>query len=316
VPSGFTIVSGQGTTTLTVNTGTVASSVYIQVKAVNSCGKSEEKKLSIKSAPQTPTSITGPVNGVCQQQNVNYSTTAVFGATSYTWTVPSGVTIISGQGTTSLFVKYNSSFTSSGSITVKAVRACGNSSARSITVNAKSTTPTVINYPSSICKNQSGVVFSTPAIYGATSYTWTFPSGVTVLSGANTNTITVKFGTKAGTVKVTANNACGTNSYKSISIAFSCRESNPSLNEGLFTLNAYPNPSKGMVKIEFTSDINADGLLKVIDVTGHLILTQRIVMQEGFNNFDMDLSEITSGMYLIVLESSSKPASYLRIYKD
>ena len=117
-------------------------------------------------------------------------------------------------------------------------------------------------------------------------------------------------------MKVTANNACGTNSYKSISIAFSCRESNPSLNEGLFTLNAYPNPSKGMVKIEFTSDINADGLLKVIDVTGHLILTQRIVMQEGFNNFDMDLSEITSGMYLIVLESSSKPASYLRIYKD
>jgi hypothetical protein len=88
------------------------------------------------------------------------------------------------------------------------------------------------------------------------------------------------------------------------------------LKDELFILNAYPNPSKGMVKIEFTSDINADGLLKVVDLTGHLIRTQRIVMIEGFNNFDMDLSDLTSGMYLVVLESSTKPTSYLRVYKD
>jgi hypothetical protein len=316
VPAGFTIVSGQGTTTLTVNTGTIASSVYIQVKAVNSCGISEEKKLSIKSAPQTPASITGPVNGVCQQQNVNYTTAAVFGGTSYTWTVPSGVTIISGQGTTSLFVKYNSSFTSSGSITVKAVRACGSSSARSITVNAKSTTPTVINYPSSICKNQSGVVFSTPAIYGATSYTWTFPSGVTVLSGANTNTITVKFGTTAGTVKVAAKNACGTGSYKSISIAFSCREANKVINDEAIMLHVYPNPTKGNVKVEMLSDKTEDALINLVDLTGHVLLSQNIILQEGNNQYELNLSNITTGMYLVVVESISKPSSFIRVYKD
>ena len=316
LPAGFTIASGQGTTTLTVNAGIVASSVYIQVKAVNSCGSSDESKMTITSAPGIPVSISGPLNGVCQQQNVNYTTTAVAGATSYTWTVPSGVTIISGQGTTSLFVKFNSTFTTSGSITVKSVNTCGSSSARSVTVAAKPATPTVITYPATICKNQSGVVFSTPAIYGATSYTWTFPSGVTILLGANTNTVTVKFGTTAGTVKVTANNACGINSYKSISVAFSCRESNSSTDDGSFNLTVYPNPTKGKVNVEFTSDVTVDGLMKIVDLTGHLIITQRIVIQEGFNNFDMDLSDITSGMYLVVLESPSKSSSYLRIYKD
>jgi hypothetical protein len=185
-----------------------------------------------------------------------------------------------------------------------------------VTVNAKSLTPTAITYPATICKNQSGVVFSTPAIYGATSYTWTFPSGVVIQSGANTNTVTVKFGTTAGTVKVTANNACGSNSYKSISVAFSCRESNSSMDDGLFNITVYPNPTKGKLNVEFNSDVTVDGLLKIVDLTGHLIITQRIVMQEGHNNFDMDLSDMTSGMYLVVLESTSKPSSYLRIYKD
>ena len=117
-------------------------------------------------------------------------------------------------------------------------------------------------------------------------------------------------------MKVTANNACGINSYKSISVAFSCRESNSSTDDGSFNLTVYPNPTKGKVNVEFTSDVTVDGLMKIVDLTGHLIITQRIVIQEGFNNFDMDLSDITSGMYLVVLESPSKSSSYLRIYKD
>ena len=316
VPAGFTIVSGQGTTTLTVNAGVVASSTTMIVRAVNGCGKSEETKLTIASKPLTPAAIVGPVSGVCQQLSVNYSTSPVVGATTYTWTVPAGVTILSGQGTTSLFVKFNTAFSGTGAIAVTAANACGSNSARSITVVSKPATPTVINAPSSICKNQSGLVFSTPAIAGATSYTWTFPSGVVVLSGANTNVITVKFGTTAGTVKVAANNACGANSYKSITVAFTCREANPNLKSDLFNLTVYPNPSNGMVNVEFISDVQEKGSLKIVDIIGHVLITQNITLRNGANNFNMDLLGFTNGVYLVVLESASHPTTFMRIVKD
>jgi PKD-like domain/Secretion system C-terminal sorting domain/SprB repeat len=316
VPAGMTIVNGQGTTSITVNVGAIASSCAIQVRSVNGCGKSEETKLYVTAKPQTPSSIAGPVNGICQQQNVNYTIQPVVGATTYNWSVPAGVSILSGQGSTSLFVKFNSSFTGSGTISVTAANSCGASSARSLTVIAKPATPTVINAPSSICKNQSGLVFSTPAIPGATFYTWTFPSGVIIQSGANTNTVTVKFGTKAGTVKVAAANACGSNSYKSISVAFSCREANPDLTSDLFKINVFPNPSKGMVNVEFNADADEKGTLKVLDFTGHTLIAKNIDVQDGANNFEIDLSAIASGVYMVVLETPEQPVSFMRIFKD
>ncbi|HQF27302.1 MAG TPA: T9SS type A sorting domain-containing protein, partial [Bacteroidia bacterium] len=316
VPAGMTIVNGQGTTSITVNVGTIASSCAIQVRSVNGCGKSEETKLYVTAKPQTPTSIAGPVSGVCRQQNVVYTIAPVTGATGYNWSVPVGVTIVSGQGTTSATLKFTNSFTGSGTVSVAAVNTCGSSSARCLTVVAKPATPTVINAPASICKNQSGVVFSTPAIAGATTYNWTFPSGVIIQSGANTNTVTVKFGTKAGTVKVAAANACGSNSYKSISVAFSCREANPDLAAESYKLNVFPNPTKGLVNVEFNADGDEQGTLKVLDFTGHVLLSNKVDVSEGGNNFEVDLSGIASGIYMVVLETSAHPASFMRILKD
>ena len=70
-------------------------------------------------------------------------------------------------------------------------------------------TPGAITGASSICENQSGVVYSISAVSGATSYTWSVPASATITAQATT-ICTVTFGT-AGTVNisVTANNACG-----------------------------------------------------------------------------------------------------------
>ncbi|MEQ1675808.1 MAG: S8 family serine peptidase [Chitinophagaceae bacterium] len=61
-------------------------------------------------------SISG-LTAVCGNQNgIVYSISAVAGATSYTWAVPAGVTIVSGQGTTSITVNFTAG--SNGNITV------------------------------------------------------------------------------------------------------------------------------------------------------------------------------------------------------
>ncbi len=63
-----------------------------------------------------------------------------------------------------------------------------------------------------ICTPLAGVNYSIPIIPGAESYLWTFPAGVTVTSGGNTNAITVAFSTSAtsGTISVKGHSTfCG-----------------------------------------------------------------------------------------------------------
>lgn len=124
VPSGAVIVSGQGTTTILVNYSTAfISSGLITVSASNTCGVSAVRTATVFAAAATPVIIGS--NTTCQSQTgVAYSVTPVIGATSYTWTVVSGSTIVSGQGTSSIIVNWGPI---SGVIKCKANNACGSS---------------------------------------------------------------------------------------------------------------------------------------------------------------------------------------------
>src|SRR6185295_16966060 len=56
------------------------------------------------------------------------------------------------------------------------------------------------------------VVFTVPAVTGATGYSWTTPAGTTITNGQNTTSITVNFPnpyTGAPPVCVSATSACG-----------------------------------------------------------------------------------------------------------
>ncbi len=68
--------------------------------------------------------------------------------------------------------------------------------------------------PASVCQGQQGVVYTVPAIYGATGYIWTLPEGVEIVSGTNTNSITVNFSDTvvSGNITVYGTNACGNGS--------------------------------------------------------------------------------------------------------
>ncbi|HOZ31035.1 MAG TPA: FISUMP domain-containing protein [Bacteroidales bacterium] len=72
----------------------------------------------------------------------------------------------------------------------------------------------------SLCENITGETYTILAVDGATSYTWTVPSGANITSGQGTTAITVDFGTSSGNICVTANNGCGSSpqNCKSITI--------------------------------------------------------------------------------------------------
>jgi choice-of-anchor B domain-containing protein len=66
-------------------------------------------------------------------------------------------------------------------------------------------------------------------------------------------------------------------------------------------LSFYPNPARGELTVVSGS---SGGLLKMMNITGHVIQLQRI--PEGSETFTFNLSELPPGMYLLQLETSTK----------
>lgn len=119
-----------------------------------------------------PGTITG-LASVCQNQNgVTYSIAPVAGALTYTWTVPSGATISSGQGSTSVTINFG---TLSGDVCVSASNNCGSSSSTCKTVTTVAPPSSAFTWSPSPAVIAQGCTFS-PTVSGA-SYIWSFQGG-------------------------------------------------------------------------------------------------------------------------------------------
>ena len=163
--------------------------------------------LTVGTAPAKPGAISGP-SSPCINTSSSHTVSVVPSATDYTWTVPSGATITSGQGTNTAAVKWGGS---GGALSVIASNACGSGSpsVKTITVYDIPAAPASIQGPVSVCR-RSSVTYLTDSAAWAVTYFWTFPPDVIITSGQNTQTVTVTWGLAAGTITVDAMNQCGT----------------------------------------------------------------------------------------------------------
>ena len=117
------------------------------------------------SVPPTPGVITGS-SSVCANATGNYSIVSIPGATTYTWTVPTGSTINSGQGTTSINLTAGNT---SGNISVTVTVPCGTSSPSTFVLTIiPAPTVTATSSAASVCTG--GSVILTGG--GASTYTW------------------------------------------------------------------------------------------------------------------------------------------------
>src|SRR5690606_26669032 len=125
--------------------------------------------------PATPGSILGLPLFCENQTGAAYSIAPLPDAQTYTWSVPPGAVIVSGQGTPNIVVDFG---TMAGDISVTASNFCGTSSAMQLPVSPSvpvaSFTPTAgsINNPVSFAGGG-----------GYSGYSWIFPSGNPATSG-------------------------------------------------------------------------------------------------------------------------------------
>jgi hypothetical protein len=64
-------------------------------------------------------------------------------------------------------------------------------------------------------------------------------------------------------------------------------------------IQVYPNPSTGLLTLDFTSFKETQGALRVIDIAGKIIFEQNISVNVGENVFPIDLTDFAEGIYLL-----------------
>lgn len=237
LPPSVTLVSGQGTSTITVTIGAGfinSANKLIRVKALSACGNSADKLLYLKAQlPSTPVSITASSNNICpflgNNIPVTYRIPRVPSASSYIWTAQSGNTVIThpngpGENDTLVNVTFSSGFSTSV-LTVQAVNDCGTSAIRSFTITRNSpATPGLISGPVNICAHLSpnGVpaTYSVGSVGTVENYSWTLPSGASAVIGQGSNTVSLIYPPdySAGAISVTASNGCGTSGPRNLSV--------------------------------------------------------------------------------------------------
>ena len=298
--------SGSSTTnSIAVTFGPGYNSVgSICVSVTSICGVTSAVKCKTVAPglPSQPSSISGPTNGLCGQ-SVVYTCPSQGPGTTYTWTVPAGAFIVSGQGTTSVNVSYGT-FTT-GSVCVTASNTCGSSTARCITVKGAPASPIAITAtPSSWCANTPGIEFNANVsnVTGAYTLSWLYPTSPVAtytLGGGNSTQLILDWLTGTGNVNVTAYNACGSGT-KSTTWSNTCREGEVGT---VNTFTVSPNPTTGVVYVNYTAQ-KGNTVVNVLDLAGRVVMTQTANSVEGVNTMQLDLSKLAKGAYMLNVQSA------------
>ena len=286
----------------TINTNALAGSYPLELSNVtlgnsqsqNIIDNSYNGALVISTGPSIAGAITGNAT-VCKGVSEIYTVPVISGATSYIWTLPTGVTGTSNTNT--INVNYSNTATS-GNIKVKGHNDCGDGTESSfaVTVNAFPVAAGVITGNTNICQETTNITYSVPAITGATSYIWTLPTGASGTS--STNTISLNFGRTAvsGNLKVKGNNACGDGAEASLAITVCL---GVGIEDAAITnkVGIYPNPTLNEFYVTINKPFKNDFKVEVCNNFGQVV--QTILKNKNDNKFSVDLTNYPTGLYFV-----------------
>ncbi|MBN2350564.1 MAG: T9SS type A sorting domain-containing protein, partial [Bacteroidales bacterium] len=260
----------------------------ISVTATNSCGTSAARTLSVSvtTVPAQPGTLSGTTS-LCQGSAETYSVTPVSGATSYTWTLPSGWIGNSTSASINVIASANG-----GTISITANNTCGSGTVRTLNVSISETpsAPVIgtISQPTCAVATGSVILSGLPS-----SGTWTItrsPGGALYSSTGTSYTVT---GLAAGTYTFSVSNASGCSSGSSADAVI---ESNPA------TPSA---PTVGTITQPTCDESTGSVVLNGLPSTGSWTLESNPGETISGTGTSISLSEITSGTYNFAVTNES-----------
>ena len=78
-------------------------------------------------------------------------------------------------------------------------------------------------------------------------------------------------------------------------------------------ISVYPNPTSGLTTLSFNSMLDGKYNLKVFDVIGKVLISEDLSLSEGLNTKEINLQNVSHGVYFVTIISEGMEAQTLRI---
>jgi hypothetical protein len=336
VPTGASIAGSNNGASISVSySSSYTAAGTVTVKCSNGVGQSvAASSLAVtRLLPMAPVTITGQIAGVCGSSNYDYTFTAGTYATSYTITAPAGSVVTSASNITNnsnvlstsnlaFSVKYPVGY-STGTIAITSSNGCSTSSAKTITV-AKAMAA-VASIGGGTTYSSCNQTFTTPAVLGATTYTWSVPTGATIITGQGTNSVVVNYGSLAGskTITVITSNSCGVSSLvKSVILtAGTCPPivaiTNTNETSRVNVTEMFPNPTNDSFNVELSATKSGSVTVTVYSFDGLVVSSKKLQLSEGSNVLNENLSSQRNGIYVVkIINESTGEVTIKKIIKQ
>jgi len=261
----------------------------------------------VSSKPAKPAAINGP-NLVCGPSIVTYCVDPIPNADGYVWVISGStlapMSILSGQGTNCINVEIPNGYYGKQKIKVRAINCKGLSDEKSMEIKPMPPlpAPSSITGPTYACKSTPGT-YTCSAVAGATQYLWAVSGYAMIVSGQGTQTIDVDFSGSWSYVEVAvvAMQDCNMGKVKTLNVMVNpnckVRNTDNAGDEGTYSL--YPNPASDRTTVSFYSSTTSSALIQVTDISGRVAYTESVATKEGQQKHELNLSDLSQGMYLV-----------------
>lgn len=142
---------------------------------------------------------------------------------------------------------------------------------------------------------------------GATAYSWNFGDGNTSTLQAPTHTYLT--GGEYTVVLTATNGVCSSEFSFPVSVGFTGIEEN----KALTSVSIFPNPAVDNVTVSFESNEANEATITLVDLSGKVVINQSALLQSGKNNVTIETSNLTAGMYNVMITTTNGASKTLKL---
>lgn len=224
------------------------------------------------------TDIVG-ANVSCFGQNDGSATVSAVGGSGFTFTwIPVGGNAISA---TNLAI---------GNYSCIITNSCGSTFTQTVTITQPTTISVTVNSNNSVLCNGNMANITATGLGGNGSYTYTWSTGtianaINVSPTSNTNY----------TVTVSDYNNCAASTVFTQSVAV-CTNVQPNLNRYKSTFKVYPNPTEGLINVEFLVFNSESVVIEIVNELGQIVYNSTEIKQP---KTQLNIKQLNSGIYFL-----------------
>ncbi len=246
----------------------------------------------------------------CHGQSNDYATDGSEDADDYAWYLDpaeAGTITASGMNAT---VSWSDDFAGTASLTVAGTNDCGEGDpSEALVITVENPAPE-ISGANEVCDNQDEE-YQVAENEGST-YTWNVTGG-NVTEGQGTGMVTIHWndpGSGTITVEEETESGCSGTSGEFAVIIDNCTGIPENGKDTGFEI--YPNPAGNLLNIRFNEKTGLTGEILIYNHTGQVVLKQTI---SGSGNEQINLSELSTGLYFIKIKSEGQISGSVRFVK-